>query len=169
MQSIEGVYMKNEIMGLQCITRKVVEAYLKCAILTLGFEERRKGYDSHGKQATYAGRSGRATSGHTAYSQAVHCFRSTRGCSSWRRIPCKARGTRPLHSQKHLTGNRQKIKPPRWWQWKQFTAVRLPLKVLANARDNPRINLPAFSIALLSNQSQWLCEMWAYERRCAHE
>ncbi len=160
--------MKNEIMGLQCITRKVVEAYLKCAILTLGFEERRKGYDSHGKQATYAGRSGPTTSGHTAYSQAVYCFRSTRGCSCWRRIPCKARGTRSLHSQKHLTGNRQKIKPPAWWQ-KQFTAVRLLLMDWSPARSSLRNYLPTFSITKVRQQCNGYTTMWAYERRCAHE
>ncbi len=40
-----------------------------------------------------------------------------------------------------------KIKPASGWQWKQFTAVRLPLSQPGKlARDNHRINLPTFSI-----------------------
>jgi hypothetical protein len=37
------------------------------------------------------------------------------------------------------------------------------------ARDKPWKHLPTFSIACCPRTSQWLCDMWAYERRCAHE
>ena len=61
--------------------------------------------------------------------------------------------------------SRQKIKPPERWQTKQFTAVRFLPSVFQAVGRNPWNNLPTFSIALLSNQSQWLCDMWAHERK----
>lgn len=60
---------------------------------------------------------------------------------------------------KQFQAQRQKIKPA-WWlaTIKQFTAVRLSLSEPEKlARDNPKINLPTFSITKVAQQRNgWL-------------
>jgi len=65
-------------------------------------------------------------------------------------------------------GSLEKIKPPAWMAT-NFTAVRLLLMDWSPARSSHSYDLPTFSIAACPRTSQWLCDMWAYERRCAHE
>ena len=101
----------------------------------------------------------------------VHICGPSSGGWSQRSLLCSLvkSGADERRASKRKTGFAQKIKPPERWQWEQFTAVRLPLKVLANARDNPRIYLPTFSITKVAQQCNGYATMWAYERRCAHE
>lgn len=146
----------NELTYSTIITRKVVEGYLKCAILTLDHEERRERHDHYGRSIAHARRSSRATQSHTAYGQTVYRFRSDRGCSSGRWIPCEAGSSRPLHSQEHSTRSRPEInKATEWWQTTNDSAAfRFITDAWKTEVTNPWNSLPISSITTLDQKSQ---------------
>ena len=77
----------------------------------------------------------------------------------------KSRGNHRRASARETSQHTIKIKPPERWQTKQFTAVRLLLRFPRPSRSSHCITLPTFSIAACHMVSQWLCEMWAHERK----
>lgn len=153
--------MNNYLCEYTCITRKATLSCHIYDILSLYGEERRKGYDCHGRQATHARRGSRESSTICENSQEVYPLRTDRGSPGRQPLPSKRVGARPLSSQKYQTGNgnrRQKIKPPERWQTRQFTAVRLLLRFSRPGRSSPSIDLPTFSITCCPRTRQWLYE-----------
>lgn len=160
----------NELTGFSDTKRKVVEGYLKCAILTLDHEERRERHDHYGRSIAYARRSSRATQSHTAYGQTVYRFRSDRGRSSGRWIPCEAGSPRPLHSQEHPTRSKPELinKATEWWQWtiNDFVADRLFLTAWNPRRNSPRNLQPNSSISALLKFCKVCCtRAWVCTRK----
>lgn len=153
-----------------CITLKVLRSIVHCGILLpdIDAEQRREDENDRHGRTTYTRGSIPYPQSIRVYHQEVHYPRKIGRRQSRGTLAHQARGSQKLRREPNQT-QKQIKKATTGWQTKQFTAVRLPLKVLANARDNPRIYLPTFIIATCPSASQWLCEMWAYERRCAHE
>lgn len=155
----------NDLMGLNGITRKATLSCHIYDILSLYGEERRKGYDCHGRQATHARRGSRESSTICKNSQEVYPLKADRGSPGRQPLPSKGVGARPLSSQKYQTGNRQKIKPPERWQTRQFTAVRLFPKI--GTRKEQPLLYPAYFLVYEPCLTMSRCRYteWAHERK----
>ncbi len=181
MQYIEGVYMKNEIMGLNDTTLNNTNRVQRVDDMGCKFRHWMVYYLKNLEKEIQSGdlyaRNGRILHA-SRNSQISQDRRGLCYPSSSTEKNARVQIGRFLESQQKRISRvpsqqeeypRQKIKPPQRMATIGFTAVRLLLRFCRPGRSSPSMNLPTFSIALLPNQSQWLCEMWAYERRCAHE
>ena len=153
-----------------CITLKVLRSIAHCGILLpdIDAEQRREDENDRHGRTTYTRGSIPYPQSIRVYHQEVHYPRKIGRRQSRGTLAHQARGSQKLRREPNQAQKQIKKATP-GCQTKQFTAVSLPLKVLANARDKPRINLPTFSITKVRQQCNGYTTMWAYERRCAHE
>lgn len=159
--------MNNYLCEYTGITRKASPNVPICVILSLYSEERRKGYDCHGRHATHTRRGSRKSPAICENSQEVYSLGADRGSSGRQPLPSERVGARPLSSQKYQTRNgRQKIKPPRWMAITiTFTAVRLFPKI--GTRKEQPLLYPAYFLVYEPCLTMSRCRYteWAHERK----
>lgn len=161
----------NEIMGLQCITRKRLLSEVIYSKMKIALTPRRKKNDRHGIRAFNGPRSSPQTQGLQVYRAEVHPQWHPRGCQSWWRIQSEARGIGALHYRKHQA-EINKAARQRQMTINDFTAVRL-FPTIGTRKEQPLV-YPAYLLVYEPCTTKSRCRYtrrygYAEERRYTHE